>query len=89
MTLHNPTTDPPKWSINQRKMFEALINDYSKHSLGNPKLAPKVRDNLKKQYNITTTYSLTDSQLQTIITILLSTIQVTQPNYQLQTTKTL
>ena len=87
MTLHNPTTDPPKWSLDQRKMFEALISDYCEKSLNNKKLAPKVRDNLKKQYNITTTYNLTDTQLQSIITTLLSTIRVTEPNYILQTTK--
>ncbi len=83
MTIHNPTTDPPAWSLRQRRMFEALVADYALISLGNPKLASKVRDNLKKQYNINTTYNLTEIQLQQTIITLLKTIQITNPNYTL------
>jgi len=81
MLLYNPATAPPTWSIKQRGMFEALISDYSKISLGNPKLAAKVRDNLKRQYKIESTKNLSQMQLQAIIATLISTIQITNPNY--------
>jgi hypothetical protein len=81
MQLYNPATAPPKWSNKQRGMFEYLISDYSKISLGNAKMASKVRENLKKQYKIESTKNLSQMELQAIIATLVSTIQITNPNY--------
>ena len=86
MTLYNPTTDPPKWSLDQRKMFEALVNDFTQICLtGND--TKSVRQEIKDTYKIKSTYDLTQTQLQEVITFLLTTIQFKQPEYNLKTTK--
>lgn len=82
--LFNPVNSPPKWSIQQRKMFEALINDYATivwNSNGK-----EWRQRIKKIYGVESTYDLTAYQMQKIINTLTKDIQDKDSTYQLQLT---
>jgi len=84
MKILNPVLDPPIFSLKQRRMFEALINDYSIISLKDQKMQIKVRENLKKQYKVDSTYNLNQIQFNQIIQSLLKVIQISNPTYNLK-----
>lgn len=81
MKINNPTLDPPTWSLNQRRMFEALVSDYALYCYHDKSMQAEIRERIKSKYDVTSTYELTTNEVQDVITKLVDTIQRFNPNY--------
>ena len=83
--FYNPTKKTPIWTLKQRRMFEALIADYTQYVYNNRVKPNVIRERIKSKYSVSTTYELTEYQQQEIIKLLLEAIQTKEPTYTLKT----